>query len=216
MEFTRLCESWSNRLADATRADQQHYAEQFMRLLGWEQPLPFSPRDGAQSLAAMPYLLRAGGQATITCFFVFPGVLEPPSAVVEAGLDFCPATRALVEDVAAANMHHVFITDFYRSYFYDALTEELLLHSDQPRDFQHEFVPVLKRAAVERGALDELRRQPRSVVARHLREWMHHWIHVIARQGKISEDTASIALDRLVVMRYLFSHDIFRRTKTRL
>ena len=216
MEFTRLCESWSNRLADASRADQQHYAEQFMRLLGWEQPVPFSPREGAQALSAMPYLLRAGGQTTISAFFVMPGALEPPSAVVEAGLDFCTATRLLVDDVAAANMGYLFITDFYRSYLYDARTDELVLHADQPRVFQDEFVPVLKKASVERGALDELRRQPRSVVARQLREWADHWIHVIAREGRISEDTASIVVDRLLTVRYLFARDIFRRTKARL
>lgn len=216
MEITRLCESWASRLADASRGDQQHYAEQFLRLLGWEQPIPFTPREGAAALSAMPYLLRAGGQTTLTAFFVLPGTLEAPSAVVEAGVDFCQATRVLVDDVNASNLPFAFIMDFYRSYLYDARTEELLLHADDPRVFQQELVPVLKKTSVERGALDEVRRQPRSVVARQLRDWAGHWIQVIAREGKIAEETASLVIDRLLVARYVFERDLFRRTRPRL
>ncbi|MBI2435845.1 MAG: hypothetical protein HYV26_23565 [Candidatus Hydrogenedentes bacterium] len=216
VEITRLCESWWSRLADSSRAEQQRYAENFLRLLGWEQPIPFSPREGAASLGALPFLLRGGGQTTVTVFFVSPGTLDPPATLLDRGIDFCPATRALVDDVAQAKLSFVLITDFYRSFLYDARTDDLLLHANDPRTFQEEFVPVLKRLQVERGALEELRRQPRSVVARQLREWSEHWIKEIALRCRVGEDTASLAIDRLLVIRYLFDRDILRRTKWRL
>jgi len=215
-EITRLCESWWGRLADASRHEQQRYMENLLRLLGWEQPIPFSPREGAASLNALPYLLRSGGQSTVAVYFVLPGTLEPPAALVASGLDFCTATRTLVDEARAANLGYTLITDLYRSYLYDARTDELLLTANDPRAFNEEFVPVLKKSHVERGALEEVRRQPRSVVARQLREWSAQWINVIASRGQIPESTASLAIDRLLVVRYLFQHDILRRTKWRL
>ncbi len=216
VQITQLCESWWDSLADSSRAEQHRYAEQLLRLLGWQQPIPFSPKEGAQALSALPYLLRAGGQTTVAAYFVLPGTLEPPAAVVELGLDFCPATRILTEEARTLNVQYAFITDMYRSYFYDLSTDDLLLHASDPRSFNDELVLVLRRDQMERGALEELRRPPRSSVARGLREWCTHWIENIARTGSIREETATLAIDRMLVMRYLFQHDLFRRTKRRL
>ena len=60
-KITELCEAWWGRLADSTRAEQHHYAEQFLELLGWPQALPFSAREAAAAWSARPYVLRAGG-----------------------------------------------------------------------------------------------------------------------------------------------------------
>jgi hypothetical protein len=216
VDITKLCESWWGRLADSSKLEQHRYAEELLHLLGWDQPIPFSPKGGAAAVSAAPYLLRAGGQTAVAAFFVMPGTLEPPAAVVERGLDFCAATRALVNEARSVNMNYVLISDLYRSYLYDARTDELLLHADDPKGFNRELAPVLKRAHIERGSLEEVRRQPRSAVARRLREWSERWIAHIASRGRIPEETASLVVDRFLVIRFLFEHDVLRRTKWRL
>lgn len=216
MEITRLCESWWERLTDSSRSEQRRFAEELLGLLDWHQPVPFTPKEGAMALSAAPYLLRAGGQTAVVAYFVMPGTLEPPSAMTERGLDCCTATRVLVQEARGVSANYVFISDLYRSYLYDARTEELLLGADDPRTFNETFVPVLSRTPLERGALEELRRQPRSVVARQLREWMQHWADLLSSRSRLAEDQALLVLDRLLVIRYLFDHDILRRTKWRL
>lgn len=215
-DITQLCESWWEQLADATRIEQNRGAEELLRLLGWEQPVPFTPPEGASEIGAVPYVLRCGGQTAFTACFVLPGVLEVPSEVVGKGIDFCTATRTLVSELRTLGASHVLISDFYRSYFYDARSDELLLHADQPKVFSTEIVPILRRAEVERGSLGELRRQPRSVVARRMREWAERWTKTIAHRSAIAEEKAGIAIDRLFVIRYLFDRDILRRTRWRL
>jgi hypothetical protein len=111
---------------------------------------------------------------------------------------------------------YVFITDLYRSYLYDARTDELLLSANSPAEFRRDFVEHLARANVERGALEEMRRQPRSHTARQLREWCHHWCEVFVTDGKLADESATLGIDRLMVLRYLFEHDILKRTGWRL
>ena len=216
LEITRLCEAWRDRIADASRIDQGRYAEELLRLLGWDQPLPFSPKEGAEALSAAPYLLRAAGQTSVGAYFVMPGTLEPPSALAGRGLDYCVATRVLTDEARSLNVNYVLITDLYRSYLYEVPSDELLLFADDPKTFNAIFTPVLKKSEMERGALEEVRRPPRSEVARKLRDWSQRWIETIAAYGQISEDCASLAVDRLLVIRHLFDRDILRRTKGRL
>jgi hypothetical protein len=215
-EITKLCEACWERVADATRGEQQYYIAGLFRLLGWDLAIPFTPRAGSASLSASPYVLRAPGHAALTTYFVLPGTLEPPSSLVERGLDFCHATRVLVDEARSLNVQYVFITDLYRSYLYDARAEELLLWTDDPKGFTREFTAVIERKAMERGALDELRHPPRSLSARQLREWSQRWTTHMATRGRIDEDTAGLVIDRLFVVRYLFDRDILRRTKDRL
>jgi hypothetical protein len=212
----RLCETWREQLCRARQLDQVPYAEKLLNLLGWEQPIPFSPRDEAEALSASPYVLRAGGQTALLAFFVFPGTLEPPSTVVEAGLDFCRATRLLLDEAASAHVNYILVSDLQRSYLYDAESDELILTADTPHEFNVEFLPVLGKASVERSALEEIRRQPRSVAARQLREWSHRWAERMVEESDLSEEVANHALDRLVVVQHLLQHDILRRTKGRL
>ena len=64
-DIVRLCESWWDKLADATRMEQQTFIRRLLELLGWEQPIPFSPQPGAEMLGAVPWLLRADNQTTL-------------------------------------------------------------------------------------------------------------------------------------------------------
>jgi hypothetical protein len=203
-------------MADAARPGQYRFATQLLHLLGWDQPLPFSPKDGAARMNAQPYLLRSAGQTTVAAYFVLPGTLESPGPLVERGLDFCRATRTLVSEAQTLNVHYVFISDLYRSYLYDSLTDELLLHADTPLEFANEFAPVLGRESMERGALEELRRQPRSCMATQLRDWCSYWMTQYEKATGLNEIRAAAIIDRLLVTRYLFAKDILRRTKWRL
>ena len=212
----RLCESWREQLSTDHQQAQTPYAEKLLHLLGWEQPIPFTPKEEADALSASPYVLWAGGQTALLAFFVMPGTLEPPSAVVALGLDYCRATRLLVHEAASANVNYILISDLQHTYLYHAETDELILTADTPHEFNVEFLPVLSKASVEQSALEEIRRQPRSVAARQLREWTHRWIARIAVEGELSEEVASHALDRLIVIQHLFGYEILRRTKGHL
>jgi hypothetical protein len=215
-DIVRLCESWWDKLADATRLEQQTFIRRLLELLGWDQPIPFSPQPGAEQLGAVPYLLRAENQTTVAAYFLPPGTLEPPSTVMERGLDFCWATRTLCGETRSPGIHYVLVSDLHRTYLYDARTDELLAGTDDPRRFDAEIAPALKREAMDQGALDDLRRQPRSAVARRLREWSQRWTDTFVLRGRVSEETATLALDRLHVVRFLAEHDILRRTRWRL
>ncbi len=215
-EITKLCEAWWERLANSTKADHRKYSEHFLELLGWPgvAAVDAAPEDAPASRVS--YLLRAGGQSAVAAHFVMPGSLEPPSSLVERGLDFCDTTRLLVNGTRKWNINYAFITDLFRSYLYDAQTDELLLWCDTAENFDRDFAKVLTRTAIERGALEEVRRQPRSHSARQLREWFHHWCGVISGEGELSKETTVLAVDRLLVLRYLFDHDILKRSGWRL
>jgi len=226
VEITKLCESWWGKLADSTKVDQHRFAEQLLGLLGWKDLKPVetkfmavvedSDTSAGGNICTACYMLRGSGQASIAVYFVMPGALEPPTPVIQRGLDFCETTRWLVNETRAMHVDYAFMTDLYRSYLYDVRSDDLLLHANSPVEFKREFVEILSRPNVERGSLEEVRRQPRSYIARQLREWCHHWCETLVAEAKVGEDTAFLALDRLLVLRYLFDHDILKRTGWRL
>lgn len=212
-KIVRLCESWWTTLANSTRSDEHQFAGQLLALLGWTGPeaAPVSP--AWTKTPGVCCVLRGGGDLAVAAYFVGPGLLEPPGALVERNLDFCAATRALTADTRAANIPYAFITDLYRSYLYDIRGDELLLHADTPVEFEREIAPVLVRDDVERGALEEVRRQPRSYAARQLREWCQRWsAQLSAGNPLISEESAAAAIDRLFVLGFLLSHDVLRNS----
>lgn len=212
----RLCESWRDRLSNSSKADQLSYAEQFLDLLGWRDATQLDAKDGSDALPAATYVLRAGGDVSLAAHFVMPGSLDPPGAIVERGLDFCPATRVLVNATRRRNLHYAYVTDLFRAYLYDAQTDELLLYSDTPDAFAKEIAPVLERANVERGALEDIRRHPRSHAARQLGDWRRRWSELFVTKARLDKDAAILALDRLTVLRFLFDHDILKRSDWRL
>jgi len=215
-EITKLCESWWGRLADSSKVEQRAYVMKLLALLDWDLPIPFSPKETAERLNGLTYLLRGGGQTTIAAYFLMPGALDAPSTVVEKGLDFCLTTRALTAESQSPNVHYVLISDLCRTYFYDAQTDELLLHADDPAGFNREIAEYLKRGAVSRGALEEIRREPRSVAARRLRDWRKGWKRALSEYNHISETMLDALMDRLLIVRFVFQHDILRRTRRRL
>jgi len=220
-EIARLCESWWEKLADNAKVDQHRFAQELLALLGWNDVAPLTSQSAnlESQLAHTPtiiYILRGSAHSPVAAHFVMPGSLEPPGLIVKRGLDLCETTRTLVSATRSLQGHYAFITDLYRSYLYDVRTEELLLHADTPAKFRREFVDVLTREPIERGALDEIRRQPRSYVARQLREWCHHWNETFMAEMRLSEESSLLAIDRLLVLRYLFDHDILKRTGWRL
>ena len=215
-ELEKLCAHWWEKLADSTKSQQHHFAERFLELLGWQEPTPIAVQALAPRLSTMAYILRGPGADCVAACFVMPGALEPPTAVQERGVDFCETTRVLVNAAQALRTRYAFITDMHRSYLYDAQTEEILLFADTPEAFRGEMEEVLQESAVHNGSLEQLRRQPRSYAARQLREWTHRWEQAIANAGRLPEETASLALDRLIVLQYLVQHDILKRSGWRL
>lgn len=215
-EIAKLCEAWWGRLTDSSKVEHRAYVMKLLALLDWDLPIPFSPPETAERLNALTYLLRGDGQTTIATYFLMPGSLDAPSTVIEKGLDYCPTTRALTEESQSPNISYVLISDLYRSYFYDARTDELLLHADDPDAFNREIAEYLKRGRVARGALEEIRREPRSVTARRLRDWRKRWKRAFSEYNQVSESMLDALMDRLIVIRFLFRHDILRRTRRRL
>ena len=214
-EIAKLCESWWGKLADNTKPDQHRFAEQLLDLLGWSEVAPIESKPVFAHLGSTSYVLRAA-QTSLALHFVMPGSLEPPSSLIKRGLDFCETTRLLVNETRALNLDYVFVSDLYRSYLYDARTDEFLMHADTPAEFRRELVDVLSQNGVEHGSLEEVRRPPRSEVARRLREWCHHWCETIVTEGRLTEEAGTLAIDRLLMLRYLFEHDILKRTGWRL
>ena len=208
LELTALCEAWQ-----ASDLDLQSCARRFLHVLGWEFPLPFSPGEAVEATGTVPYLLRAESGASLAALFVRPGKMEAPSALVERGLDFCRMTRLLVNGMRTLNVQYLLVSDMKHSYLYELREDALLLYADNPEEFRAEIAPEIHREAVNQGALDALRRPPRSVMARQLREWRIFWVNQFVHCTGCPEASAQSLIDRILVVRYVFAHKIFRRTR---
>jgi hypothetical protein len=207
-QVQRLCESGWERLAGATKSEQFQLADRFLELLGWSEPTPMALPGMGTDVTAMSYLLRHAGGDSLAAHFVMPGTLQPPSTVVEGNLDFCDASQAFAQATGALGLQYALITDLFRTYLYDVSSEELLLWADTPADFSREFSGVLTRSDVEAGVLGELRRRPRSVLARELRKWCMKWEKAIIAETCCPEEVAAVVLDRLLALRYLHEQDL--------
>lgn len=213
-EITRQCESWWAKLADSTRVEQHHVAEHVLALLGWTNPECVQTQASWMQAANLSYVLRCGAQTSLAAHFVTPGTIEPPSSIVDRGLDFCETTRLLANGTRSLHIRYAFVTDLYRWYLYDVEADELLLYADTPPDFERELAGVLSRADVERGALEELRRQPRSYAARQLREWCHRWCgEFCGTRQALPEETAFLAIDRLLVLGFLLNQNVVKHPR---
>lgn len=207
-ELTALCEAWR-----APDLDLQDCARRFLHVLGWELPLPFSAGEAVEATGTIPFLLRADSGTALAALFVRPGRMEPPSSLIERGLDFCRMTRLLVNGMRGLNVRYMLITDMNHSYVYALQEDALLLYADNPREFDDEVAPEVRRSAVCRGSLDALRRPPRSVMARQLREWRVFWVRQYVKCAGCPEPSAQALIDRILVARYIFAHKVFRRTR---
>jgi hypothetical protein len=210
----RVCQSWWNQLAESPKTEPETYAREFLGLLEWASPKAI---DTASSpVPTTSFLLESRNEAVIAAHFTMPRTLEPPSAVTERGLDYCRTTRLLANATRRLNARFCLVTDFARFYFYDVQTDELLLHADSVDGFTRELAPVVMQSAVERGAIQELRRSPRSTTARQLRQWCSHWADTLTQRCSEHEEHAFLVLDRLFILRALYDRDIMRAQSWRL
>ncbi|MDZ4861289.1 MAG: hypothetical protein SGI88_20140 [Candidatus Hydrogenedentes bacterium] len=211
MDIQRLCESWWERLADSSREDQHRFAEKFLVLHGWTDPDQIEPAAVPGQASTTANVIRLSTGVPMVTYFVLPGMLEPPAAVIKRGLDFCETTRSLVDTNRFFGAGYAFVTDLFRSYLYDARTDELLLYADAPAQFSQEFGDVLRKERVLAGSLEEVRRQPRSYTARQLREWAQRWSETLCVDWRTPEETAWLAMDRLMTLRYIVERDLARK-----
>lgn len=210
-DLSRLCENWWERLARSSKAEQSQFAEQFLGTLGWQDPDPVACPGNVSHTTAVSYLLQHDMQGLAAAHIVLPGALKAPSAVAERGLDFCETTRVLVNATRAMNVRYAVITDLFKAFLYDCGADILLLTADTPKEIEREMLQVLDYSRVIEGGLDELRRPPRSQLARQLREWAQRWCDTLVRDWQAAEETAWTAIDRLVLLRYLSERNTLRR-----
>lgn len=210
-DIATLCESWWDCVAESAKLDQHGYAVKLLSILGWDDAVRLDTEGSALELANESYLLRVDDEVAAAVHFVMPGMLEAPSSVVGKGLDFCDTTRLLANATKAMNIRYSLISDLQCSYLYDTRSDELLLHADTANDFVRELSEALDRDVVEKGGLDDLRRHPRSHVARGLREWLQRWLDTLMRKGDVDEEVAYLLVDRMVLLRFLYEHDILKR-----
>lgn len=195
--LVKLCEERWRRVSQSQEGDSVAYAKQFLEYLGWGRLEDFD-----SVVAEHAWTTRDLRHGSLAFLFCGPGELEPPGAIVNRGLDFCAATLAMCRESRRAGIDYALITDLYRSYLYDVATNELLLYSDSPKIFLTELYDEVSRECVEDGSLGELRRAPRSLLARQIRSWQDKWSETIEREPDMGAESADPLMDRLVVMRY--------------
>ena len=208
----QLCESWRQQLASLTKEKQCVFAEKFLEWFGWTAPSPLAFPGDASQAPGVSYLLQQRGHGVVAAHFVLPGALKPPAALLERGLDFCEITRALVTATRAIKVRYAFISDLYRAYLYDAVDEDLLVTADTPANIDSEFGSILQRDRVVDGSLDDIRRHPRSYLARQYREWRGRWCAALIQEWQATEAQAALAMDRLVLLRYMAERNALVRT----
>lgn len=210
-EVAKLCNEWLKQPPESFTEHQKHFALEFLSQLEWEDLAAIDMAKTA--LPCNSYLMRVDGEPVIAGHFLTPGALEPPSSVLDRGLDFCQCTRLLVNGTRKLSVPYAFISDFGRSYLYDTSSEELLLFADSPEFFARDMAAELMGTAIKEGELDEVRRSPRSAVSRSLREWRARWDSEIGKRIEQNEDESVLIIDRLLILRFLFDADIAKCSK---
>jgi|LSQX01.2.fsa_nt_gb hypothetical protein len=189
---------------------------QFLALLDWDLPIPFTPGPAAEEAGALCYLLRVDTGTTLICYFLRPGLLEKPSRLLEEKRDHSLLTHALAAESRSPNIQYLFISDLGRHYLYHMPEGELLTLADTPEIFNSELQQIFRRSSVQDGSLDDLPRPSRCGRARRLDQWREYWKETLQREVPVSEEALHLLLDRLVLLRYLFPKDLLRRTLARL
>ena len=202
-KIVTLCDRWWTELSHSKSEPMKPVAAAWLGLLGWETGEPIYLEG-----AACGFAVESGLGQCIVFYFTLPGELETPSVLIEKGLDYCETTLMLVGEAQLEQYDYVVISDLNRSYVYDAKSDELLLYSDSPMFFVRDVMPDLLKEQVDLGALDEIRRDPGSTVARQLRVWSQRWATVMSREPYGSEGVADTIMDRVLVLRYLYDHSI--------
>lgn len=206
-EIVTLCERWWGELSHGHSATLRPVAEQYLQLMGWKRIEPVYIEHAACGFVGLGY-----NNARVVFYFLMPGELEAPSVVAEHGLDFCETTLMLVGEAQLAKLDYVIATDLNRTYLYDASSDALLLSSDSPREFVSDLLPALLHREAVTGALEELRREPGSYVARQLRSWIEDWTREFTREPFGTDAVAHGLMDRILIMRVLYEHTLCEMT----
>ncbi|MDK1021577.1 MAG: hypothetical protein QGD90_08070 [Candidatus Hydrogenedentes bacterium] len=206
IELIKLCEDWCKDTTDAADRDLRGCFEKYLSLLGWEAPKSFE-----SAFLDVSGFVEAPDGISLVVYFTVSDALLPPSKLLGLGLDFCDSTRWRVEEAREHHFDYALITDLYRSYLYDVETDELLLSSDTPSIFLIEIYDEITKECVDEGSLREIRRNPRSTVAKQLRHWRSRWSTSIEQQAGGSDEIAATLIDRLFVLRFLAERELERK-----
>ncbi len=205
-EIVKLCEDWWKDTPSDSAEKMHVCAGKFFEYLGWQET-----KDFDSAFLDFSAYVEAPDGISLVLYFTPADTLLAPSEVIGKGLDFCNNTRWRVEEAREHHFDYAFITDLYRSYLYDVDSDELLLSCDSPSVFLIEIYDEITRECVVDGSLRELRRNPRSALAKQLRQWLQGWSDTIALQPGSSETVADALFDRLVVLRYLAEREQDRK-----
>jgi hypothetical protein len=205
-KITALCEKWWSDLTASARTDLVDTGTKFLSTLGWHDATHVESDESRAS-----WLVSANEKTKLAVHCLMPQQLVPPSAVLSQGLDFCETTLMLVGDALDEGWDYVLITDFQRFYLYDAASDELLLHADSPHFFETGMLGKLTSEAVAERSLEEIRREPRSFMARQLRVWAQRTRSSMESMSPMNEDTAGEVIDRLLLLRFLYEHPVYER-----
>jgi hypothetical protein len=208
----RLCSAWSSMPAlDEKLGARQHLAREFLGRLGWEHPDAWSSDDLADPDHSVSFRWHAVDASSIVAHFVPNGAIENPALLEKRGLDLDSLTAQIVSAVHRQGIHYAFITDLQVFYLYDARTASALLTADSPRMFVREFDDVLMDEQLRAGSLSDIRRQPRSYVARQLRHWRERCWELLHTEWRVDDASAHLAIDRMLILRYAMDAGLLDR-----
>lgn len=194
-KLVELCEAWWEQPAGSVDALKRVGGE-FLGCLGWEAA------QTSDAGHAVTFEVHGTEGTRLDFAFLPPGRLEPSSKVVEQGLDYSPSAHHAVQTSRDHGATYVLVTDLCRSYLYDAATDELLIYADSPQLFLREVFDEVTKECVDEGGLVEIRRPSRSVMARHLRQWLQRWTEALTAGDEHQDSAAEHLLDQLVVARF--------------
>ena len=208
----RQCVAWSTVPAlDERLGARQHSAREFLRLFGWSSPEVWSSPDLPDSDHSVSFRWHDVDAPSIVAHFVPNGALEHPASLDKRGLDLDQRTAQVVSAVNRQGIHYAFVTDMQVFYLYDARTGSLLLTADSPLTFVREFDDLLVDEQLRAGSLSDVRRQPRSFVARQLRVWQERCWEMLHTEWRVDDASAHLAIDRLLVLRYALDAGVLDR-----
>jgi len=206
------CVAWSTVPAlDERLGARQHLAREFLNLFGWASPEIWSSPDLTDSDHSVSFRWHDVDAPSIVAHFVPNGSLDHPASLEKRGLDLDLHSAQVVSAVNRQGIHYAFVTDMQVFYLYDARTASLLLTADSPVAFVRDFDDLLVDKQLRAGSLSDVRRQPRSYVARQLRVWQERCWEMLHTEWRVDDSAAHLATDRLLVLRYAMDAGVLDR-----
>jgi len=208
----RQCEAWGSVPAlDERLGARQHAAREFLGLFGWANPEIWTSPDLSESNHSVSFRWHDVDAPSVVAHFVPNGALDGPASLEKRGLDLDVHSAQVVSAVNRQGIHYAFVTDMQVFYLYDARNASLLLTAESPVAFVRDFDDVLIDAQLRAGSLSDVRRQPRSYVARQLRLWQERCWEMLHTEWRVEDSAAHLAIDRLLVLRYALDAGVLDR-----